>query len=67
MQRLNSATSTQWGEALGKPYTALFHEVASLHLYWKEFIELFGTNDARIKRLNQAAPNFSPDAARAAI
>ena len=46
------------GETLGKQYSALFHEVTALHLYWKEFIELFGTNDQRIKRLNQSAPGF---------
>ena len=46
------------GEDLGKQYSALFHEITALHLYWNEFIELFGTNDARIRRLNQAAPGF---------
>jgi hypothetical protein len=46
------------GEELGKQYTVLFHEVAALHLYWKEFLELFGTNDKRIDRLNRAAPGF---------
>jgi hypothetical protein len=46
------------GETLGKQYSALFHEFASLNLYWKEFLELFGTNDKRIERLNQAAPGF---------
>jgi AbiU2 len=46
------------GEALGKQYTVLFHEVAALHLYWKEFLELFGTSDKRIDRLIQAAPGF---------
>jgi hypothetical protein len=46
------------GETLGKQYTVLFHEVAALHLYWKEFLELFGTNDKRIDRLNRAAPGF---------
>jgi hypothetical protein len=46
------------GETLGKQYTALFQEFASLNLYWKEFIELFGANDKRIARLNQAAPGF---------
>ena len=46
------------GEVLGKQYTALFHEVAALHLYWKEFLELFGTNEQRIERLNRAAPGF---------
>src|SRR5205085_9280061 len=46
------------GEALGRQYTALFFEFASLNLYWKEFLELFATNDKRIARLNQAAPQF---------
>jgi hypothetical protein len=46
------------GETLGKQYSALFHEFASLNLYWKEFLELFGTNDKRIERLNKSAPGF---------
>ncbi len=46
------------GEPLGKQYTALFTELTTLHLYWKEFLELFGTNDKRIERLNHSAPNF---------
>jgi hypothetical protein len=46
------------GEDLGKQYTALFKEVTILHLYWKEFFELFGTNEKRIDRLNETAPNF---------
>jgi AbiU2 len=46
------------GKVLGKQYTALNNELALLHLYWKEYLELFGTNDKRIERLNQAAPGF---------
>ncbi|MDA9411811.1 AbiU2 domain-containing protein [Bradyrhizobium sp. CCBAU 45384] len=46
------------GETLGKQYSVLFREVAALHLYWNEFLELFATNDERIVRLNQAAPTF---------
>jgi hypothetical protein len=46
------------GEVLVRQYFALFNEFASLNLYWKEFLELFGTNDKRIERLNQAAPGF---------
>jgi hypothetical protein len=46
------------GETLGKQYTALNNEVAILHLYWKEYLELFGTNDKRIARLNKTAPGF---------
>jgi hypothetical protein len=46
------------GETLGKQYSVLFREIAALHLYWNEFLELFATNDKRIERLNQAAPTF---------
>jgi hypothetical protein len=46
------------GDDLGKQYTALFQELTALYLYWNEFIELFGTNDKRIDRLNKAAPGF---------
>jgi hypothetical protein len=46
------------GEILGKQYTALFHEFASLNLSWKEFLELFATSDKRIARMNLSAPGF---------
>ena len=46
------------GEILGKQYTALFHEFASLNIYWKEFLELFATSDKRIARMNLSAPGF---------
>jgi len=46
------------GDELGQQYSVMFHEVTVLHLYWKEFIELFGTNDKRIERLNKSAPGF---------
>jgi hypothetical protein len=46
------------GEALGKQYSALCHEVTILHLYWKEYTELFSTNQKRIDRLNQSAAGF---------
>lgn len=46
------------GEELGKQHTALIQEVTTLHLYWKEFLELFGTSDKRIDRLNRSAPGF---------
>lgn len=55
MQERNVAVM---GEALGKQYSVLFNEVTTLHLYWKEFLELFGTNDKRIDRLNRSAPGF---------
>ena len=55
MERRNIAAM---GDALGKQYTVLFREVTALHLYWKEFLELFGSNDKRIDRLNRSAPGF---------
>ena len=55
---LEKRNIAKMGDTLGKQYTVLFHEVAALHLYWKEFLELFGTNDNRIDRLNRSAPGF---------
>src|SRR5271166_410378 len=55
---LEKRNIAKMGEALGKQYSALHNEVAILHLYWKEFLELFGTNQKRIDRLNQTAPGF---------
>jgi AbiU2 len=46
------------GETFGKQYTALCNEFVTLNLYWKEFLQLFATNDKRIARLNQAASSF---------
>lgn len=46
------------GEALGTQYTIMVQQVSLLHLYWGEFLVLFGTNDKRIERLNQSAPGF---------
>ena len=46
------------GAELGKQYTVLFQEFATLNLYWNEFIELFGSSEKRVERLNRAAPGF---------
>jgi hypothetical protein len=46
------------GEVAGKQYSLLNNEVAVLHLYWKEYVELFSTNQKRVDRLNQTAPSF---------
>ena len=46
------------GDEFGKQYTELTQEFTTLYLYWKEFLELFGTNDKRIDRLNRATPGF---------
>jgi AbiU2 len=46
------------GEALGKQFHALWQEIALLHINWKEYMALFGTNEKRIERLNLSAPAF---------
>ena len=46
------------GEALGSQFSALWQEVAWLHMKWGEFVELFGTSSERVDLLNQAAPSF---------
>jgi hypothetical protein len=57
-EELEKRNIEKMGEALGKQYSALCHEVTILHLYWKEYTELFGTNQKRIDRLNQSAAGF---------
>jgi hypothetical protein len=57
-QELLQRNIAKMGEDFGRQYTALFQEFATLNLYWKEFLELFATNDKRIDRLNRAAPGF---------
>lgn len=49
------------GEHLGTQYHALWQEIALLHVNWKEYVALFGTNEKRIDRLNKSAPAFSDD------
>jgi hypothetical protein len=56
MNDRTGASAAQYREK--RQYTALFQEFATLNLYWKEFLELFATNDKRIDRLNRAAPGF---------
>jgi len=57
-EELEKRNIEKMGEALGKQYSALCHEVTILHLYWKEYTEVFGTNQKRIDRLNQSAAGF---------
>lgn len=46
------------GDQLGQQFHALWQEVALLHINWKEYIDLFGTNEERISKLNLSAPAF---------
>ncbi|MGB9117101.1 hypothetical protein [Bradyrhizobium sp.] len=57
-EELEKRNIAAMGDVAGKQYSLLNNEVAILHLYWKEYVELFGTNQKRVDRLNQAAPGF---------
>src|SRR6267378_3492997 len=46
------------GKDLGDVYYALWQEVGWLHNEWDEYLQLFGTNESRIKLMNDAAPRF---------
>jgi hypothetical protein len=48
----------EMGEPLGTQFAELRLDIASLHLTWLEFVELFGTKTSRIELLNNAAPHF---------
>ncbi|MFZ1965300.1 MAG: hypothetical protein WAU78_17860 [Roseiarcus sp.] len=46
------------GNPLGSLFSALWCELAWLHVKWGEYVELFGTDAKRVELLNRAAPNF---------
>lgn len=46
------------GNPLGSQFSALWQEVAVVHLNWKEYVELFGRKPQRVDMLNRAAPMF---------
>ncbi len=46
------------GDPLGTHFNALWQEVASLHMKWAEFVEMYGSKLSRVELLNQAAPQF---------
>jgi len=46
------------GPKLGPVYDAIYNEVVWLHVKWKQYVQLFGTNPERIDLLNQSASYF---------
>ena len=46
------------GPELGKQYSELWQRVVKIHIYWCEYVEMFGTNPKRVAVMNQAAPAF---------
>lgn len=53
-----SSNIEKMGKPLGEIYSALWQEVALIHVRWNEYTALFGTNPKRIDVLNEAAPYF---------
>ena len=46
------------GQELGSMFYELWIEVVWLHEKWEEYVELFGTDDSRVKLINDAASLF---------
>jgi hypothetical protein len=46
------------GEPLGEMYSALWQATATIFVYWKDYVELFGTKPSRIELLNRSAAAF---------
>jgi len=46
------------GKPLGTVFHALYNDTVLLYAKWREYVELYGTNQSRVDRLNQAAPLF---------
>jgi len=57
-EEAKAANIATMGESLGALYSALWQAVATIHFYWKEYVELFGTKPERLGLLNRAAPAF---------
>jgi hypothetical protein len=53
-----TANIAKMGEPLGELYSALWQALTIVYVYWKDYMELFGTNRERIALLNRAAPAF---------
>jgi hypothetical protein len=57
-EEAKKANIEKMGQPLGEVYSALWQAVAIIFVYWKDYVELFGTKPERIELLNQAAPQF---------
>ena len=53
-----AANCAAMGDDLGSLFSALWQEVVRLHIYWDQFIELFGGTPGRIEIINRTAPRF---------
>jgi hypothetical protein len=57
-QEAKTHNVAKMGERLGEQFSALWQDLAYLHMAWKEFVELFGKKRERVDILNKAAPGF---------
>jgi hypothetical protein len=57
-EEAKEANIAKMGEPLGALYSALWQAVATIHFYWKQYVELFGAKPERIGLINRAAPAF---------
>jgi hypothetical protein len=46
------------GDELGVVYHELWQEMARIYTKWEEYVGLFGTDESRVKLMNEAAPRF---------
>lgn len=46
------------GPELGAQFSELWQRVVKVHVYWGEFIEMFGTKESRLDIMNESAPAF---------
>jgi AbiU2 len=57
-EEAKASNVAEMGAPLGELYSALWQQIATVHVYWKEYVELFGSKPERIELLNRAAPAF---------
>jgi hypothetical protein len=48
----------EMGPELGAQFSELWQRVVKVHIYWGEFIEMFGTKPSRLDIMNESAPAF---------
>ena len=48
----------QMGVELGTIFNFLYNEVLTINYKWTEYIEVYGTNEERLKLLNKTAPTY---------
>jgi hypothetical protein len=46
------------GRELGAQFSELWQRMVKVHVYWGEFIEMFGTTPSRLDIMNESAPAF---------